>query len=382
MENKTGSGDFFSTEILDLGDVTQSVQEPVVKETPILTPVEQEIYDSFTLEEKNGMRAAMSQMNFNDPNMRSQYGLKTREGIAEISSKALEVARTKDLGAAGKSMTALIKQLNGVDVEVKKRGIFGRVRSAIEEFNAQLTSVEGNIDKAVAIMKKHQVQLAEDITIYDQLYMQNLAYYRSLTRYIIAGKLKLDEERKTTLAALKKKSVESGDMGDIEAYDDYRDKLDKFEHLLDEFDSVKLQCIQTAPTLRMAKSNNEALIEKFDFIFLTAVPSWKNKLMLLLAQEHTKEAGEAINAATDFHNEIIRRNAELLGQNNVEVARITEREILETETLEYANRILLESMNEVMEIHEEGKRNRAQSRLDKARMEQEMKDELLKFARR
>lgn len=381
MTQKTGPNDFFSAEE-ELASVMETAQTPVEKEPSVLTPVEQEIYDNLTTKEKEGLQAAMDQMDFNDPNMRSQYGLKTREGIAAISSKSLEVARTRDLGAAGKSMTTLIKQLKGVDIEVKQRGIFGKVRSAIEEFNAQLTSVERNIDKAVAIMKGHQAQLATDIQTYDQLYLQNLSYYKALTKYIIAGKLKLDEERKTTLAALKKKAEETGDMAAIEAYDDYRDKLDKFERLLDEFESTRLQCIQTAPTLRMAKSNNEALIEKFDFIFLSAVPSWKLQLQLMLAQENAKQAGEAIDATIDFHQEIIRKNAELLGRNNIEVARITEREILDVETLEYANQQLLNSMNEVLEIHEAGKAKRYQSRQDKARMEEEMKNELLKFARR
>ena len=381
MTQKTGPNDFFSIEE-ELASVMETAQTPVEKEPSVLTSVEQEIYDNLTPKEKEGLQAVMDQMDFNDPNMRNQYGLKTREGIAAISSKSLEVARTRDLGAAGKSMTTLIKQLKGVDIEVKQRGIFGKVRSAIEEFNAQLTSVERNIDKAVAIMKEHQAQLATDIQTYDQLYLQNLGYYKALTKYIIAGKLKLDEERKTTLAALKKKAEETGDMAAIEAYDDYRDKLDKFERLLDEFESTRLQCIQTAPTLRMAKSNNEALIEKFDFIFLSAVPSWKLQLQLMLAQENAKQAGEAIDATIDFHQEIIRKNAELLGRNNIEVARITEREILDVETLEYANQQLLKSMNEVLEIHEAGKAKRYQSRQDKARMEEEMKNELLKFARR
>ena len=381
MTQKTGPNDFFSIEE-ELASVMETAQTPVEKEPSVLTSVEQEIYDNLTPKEKEGLQAAMDQMDFNDPNMRNQYGLKTREGIAAISSKSLEVARTRDLGAAGKSMTTLIKQLKGVDIEVKQRGIFGKVRSAIEEFNAQLTSVERNIDKAVAIMKEHQAQLATDIQTYDQLYLQNLGYYKALTKYIIAGKLKLDEERKTTLAALKKKAEETGDMAAIEAYDDYRDKLDKFERLLDEFESTRLQCIQTAPTLRMAKSNNEALIEKFDFIFLSAVPSWKLQLQLMLAQENAKQAGEAIDATINFHQDIIRKNAELLGRNNIEVARITEREILDVETLEYANQQLLKSMNEVLEIHEAGKAKRYQSRQDKARMEEEMKNELLKFARR
>ena len=229
-------------------------------------------------------------------------------------------------------------------------------------------------------MKGHKAQLEEDIATYDKLYAKNLAYYRSLTRYVIAGKLKLAEERRTTLAALNAKAA-TGDMAAIEAYSDYADKLAKFERLLDEFESVKLMCIQNAPTLRKAKGDNEALIEQFDIIFLTAVPSWQDNLRFMLAQENTRQASAAIVAVEDFHNDMIRRRADLLSQNSIEVARITQREITETETLEYANKVLIDAMEKVLSIQAEGNRERAQHRLDKARLEQEMKDELLKFAR-
>ena len=381
METKTGLDDFFSTEVLETEAAEQNPQVPAVKEAPVLTPVEQELYDNFSPEEKKGLRAAMAQMDFNDPNMRTQYGRKTREGIANISTEALKVARTRDLGEAGKSVTALVKQLKGIDLDGRSRGIFGRARSMIEDFNIQLTSVERNIEKSVTIMQGHQAQLASDNVTYDQLYAQNRALFRSLTRYIIAGKLKLDEERKTTLAALEAKAT-TGDGQAIEDYTDYKDKLDKFERLLDEFESIKLQCLQTAPALRMAKSNNEALIEQFDFIILTVVPSWQTQLQLMLAQKNTSEAAEAANAVIDIHNEIIRNNAKMAGENNVKVAQITGREITETETLEFVNKTLIDSLERVIQIQAENKAKRAQSRLDKARMEQEMKDELLKLAKR
>lgn len=380
MTPKTGQTDFFSTDIPDLEPAPQTTQAVVKKEAPVLTPVEQEIYDSFSPEEKSGLKTAMSQIDFHDPALRTEYGRKVREGIAGISSKALKVARTRDLGEAGNSMKTLIKQLQGIDVEVKSRGIFGRVRSYIEEFNIQLSSVERNVERAVTIMQGHQAQLVEDNEMYEQLYKNNLAHYRALTRYIIAGKLKLDEERRTTLAQLKQKAEATGDMADIEAYDDYKSKLDKFDKFLSEFEATRLQCLQTAPTLRLAKGNNEDLIEKFDFIFLTAVPSWQNQIQIALALENSKQAGEAIDAAIDFTNDIIRKNAEKLAQGSIAIAQTTEREIIETETLAYSNEQLLNSIREVFRIKAEGQQKREQSRFDRAAMEEEMKNELLRLA--
>ena len=126
MDMNKGMDDFFSDELPGMESVIQTPQEPAVKETPVLTPVEQEIYDKFSEEEKMQLRQKMDEIDFNDPNMRSQYAMKTREKIAQISDQSLQVARTRDLGVAGQSITTLIGKLENIDLEGKKRGWFGR----------------------------------------------------------------------------------------------------------------------------------------------------------------------------------------------------------------------------------------------------------------
>ena len=143
METKTGLDDFFSSELPGMGAEAQVPQKPVVKEAPVLTTVEQELYDNFSPKEKAGVRAIMDQMDFNDPKLRSEYGKNVREGIADVSTQSLAIARVRDMGEAGKSITNLVKQLKGVDINLKdrSRGIFTRARSAWEEFNSKLNSV-------------------------------------------------------------------------------------------------------------------------------------------------------------------------------------------------------------------------------------------------
>lgn len=379
MTQETGQYDFFTETLPE--DVKIPTQGMVEKKPSVLTNVEQEIYDSFSQAEKDGLQAVMKKMDLNDPNFRSQYGKSVREGIADISDKALDVVRTRDLGEAGKSITNLISQLKGINLEARPRGLFGRVRSTFETLNTQLSTVSDNIDKAVAIMQGHQTTLREDNVMYDRLYGQNLAHYKNLTKFIIAGKLKLDEERRTTLAALRQKAESTGDMADIEAFDDYREKLDKFDKRLKELEATRLQCMQTAPTLRLAKSNNEELIDKFDDIFLSAVPSWKNNIQIALGLENTRKAAEAANDVIDYHNEMIRQNAEMLGKGAVLAAQVSERQITDTATLEFANQKLLESFSKVLEIKEEGRKARETSRIREAELEEEMKNALLSLAR-
>ena len=276
-------------------------------------------------------------------------------------------------------MSNLLLQLKGIDIPSQASGIFGRIRSYTEQLNAQLSTAEANVEKSVKIMQSHQEQLSKDNVNLDALYKDNLGHYKALCLYIIAGKLKLDEERKTTLEALRQKAVKSGDLADAEAFRSYESKLKRFDSLLSEFESSKTLCLQTAPAIRMAQENNQLLIDKFDYIFTIAVPAWYTQISLALNLENTREAAEVVGAAIDFTNDIIKKNAELLNQGTVNAARLAEREIIETSTLEYANQQLIQGLEEVFKIHAEGEKNRAESREKRTMLEADLRNELLKL---
>ncbi len=378
--NGTGSS-LFATDIFASTPVQQ--EQPLAKASaPLLTKVEQEIYDNLAPNQKAELAQTVRAMDLNAPNFNSEYGKEVRVGIGDINKEALAVTRTKDLGKVGTSMSNLMMQLKKIDVPSKSQGIFGRAKSYVAQLNAMLAPAEQNVDKAVTIMEKHQAQLAADNISFENLYKQNLAYYRALTLYIIAGKMKLDEERKTTLLALQKKATETGDMADVEAFNSYKSKLEHFDNLLGEFESSRVLCLQTAPAIRMAQENNKLLIQKFDFIFTTAVPAWRTQIYLALNMENSRQAANAANAAIDFTNDLIRQNADMLKQSTIEVAKLSQREIIEGDTLEYANQRLIEGIEAVFQIHAEGKATREASREKRAMLEEDLKNELLQLTAR
>lgn len=374
-----GANSLFSTDIFE----TAPIQEAVTKETaPILTKVEQDIFNSLNAQEKAQLTTIVRNMDLTQPNFTSEYGKEARLGIANVNEKAFNATRTKDLGEVGTSMSNLMLQLKGINIPSEERGIFKRTKSYIAQLNAKLKPVEANVNKATEIMKKHQNQLAADNVSYDALYKNNLAYYRALTLYIIAGKMKLDEERKTTLVQLRQKATDIGDMADVEAYNSYNSYLEQFDKLLNDFESSRMMCLQTAPMIRMAQENNKLLIQKFDFIFTTAIPAWRTQISLAINMENTKQASNAANAAIDFTNDMIRKNADMLKQGTIAAAKLAEREIIESDTLEYANQRLIESLEEVLQIREDGRLQREASREKRAMLEDDLKNELLRLTAR
>lgn len=387
MESKTtatnGSGSLFSTDIF--GSAPASAPQPTTVSNapaPVLTKTEQDILNSLNDQERAELTAAIRGMDLTQPNFTSEYGKEARLGIGEVNEEALSVTRTKDLGKVGTSMSNLMLQLKGISVPSQTRGIFKRTQSYIAQLNAKLAPAEQNVDKAVKIMENHKTQLASDNVSFDTLYKKNLAYYRSLTLYIIAGKMKLDEERRTTLLKLQEKATASGDMADVEAYNSYNSMLNRFDNLLGEFESSRLLCLQTAPVIRMAQENNMLLIQKFDYIFAVAVPAWRTQIHLALNLENSKQAASAANAAIDFTNDLIRQNADMLKQGSIDIARLSEREIIEGDTLEYANQRLIEGLEAVFQIHAEGKAKREANRERRTMLEEDLKNELLQLTAR
>lgn len=380
INENSGGSSLFSTNIFD----TQ-VQEQVAPESnpaPVLTKAEQDIFDSLSTQEKAELTTVIRNMDLTQSNFTSEYGKDARQGIASINEKALSVTRTKDLGEVGTSMSNLMLQLKGINPPSQEHGIFRRAKSYVAQLNAKLVPAEANVNKALKIMEHHQEQLSHDNTSLDKLYKSNLAYYRSLTLYIIAGKMKLDEERKTTLVQLQQKAASTGDLADVEKYSSYKSHLDQVDRLLSEFESSRLLCLQTAPAIRMAQENNKLLIQKFDYIFTSAVPAWRTQILLALNMENSKQASVAANAAIDFTNDLIRKNADMLKQNTIDIAQLSEREIIEGDTLEYANQRLIESLEAVFQIHADGKAKREANREKRSMLEEDLKNELLQLTAR
>ena len=377
-----GSGSLFSTDIFGSVPIQETTPAEKNVPAPVLTKAEQDIYNSLGTQEKAELTKVIRGMDLTQPNFTSEYGKEARQGIADVNKKALSVTRTKDLGKAGTSMSNLMLQLKGISVPEQTRGIFKRAQSYIAQLNAKLSSVEDNVEKAVRIMEDHKSQLAEDNVSFEELYKKNLAYYRALTLYIIAGKMKLDEERNTTLIHLQKKAADTGDMADVEAYNSYNSRLNQFDTLLNEFESSRVLCLQTAPAIRMAQENNKLLIQKFDYIFTTAVPAWRTQIHIALNLENSKQSANAANSAIDFTNDLIRQNADMLKQGTIEIAQLSEREVIESETLEYANQRLIEGIEAVFQIHSDGRAKREANREKKAMLEEDLKNELLQLTTR
>lgn len=337
-----------------------------------LSPEEQAQVDSFS-----------EKIDLNDSVIILQYGAVCQKKIAAFSDTALEGVRTKDLGETGDMIADLVTELKGFSVDEEDDGgflgFFKKAGNKIAKLKARYDKAEINIDKIVAELEGHQNQLLKDIIMLDKMYAANLTYFKELTMYILAGKKKLEAERAVTIPELKRKAEASGEANDAQAANDYAQMCERFEKKLYDLELTRTISIQMAPQIRLIQNNNTLMSEKIQSTINNTIPLWKNQMVLALGMAHSKEAMEAQRAVTDMTNELLKKNADALKQGTVDIARESERGIVDLETVQHTNQQLISTLDEVLKIQDEGRAKRRAAETELVRIESELKAKLLEI---
>ncbi len=330
--------------------------------------------------EQNAVRAFAEQIDLTDANQVIQYGAAAQKNIADFSESALEKVKTKDMGELGDMVASLLVELKTCDEPEKKKGLAGLFQKAeisAETMRAKYAVAEVNVDRISGELEKHQLKLMKDVAVMDQMYEKNLSYFKELTMYILAGKQRLEQERATTLAALREKAAQSGLPEDAQAANDFENKCIRFEKKLHDLELTRVISLQTAPQIRMIQNNDALMIEKIQTSIMNTIPLWKNQLVLTLGIENSRRAMEAQRKVTDVTNQLLQKNADMLKMATVETARESERGIVDIETLQHTNERLISTLDEVLSIQTEGAQKRKEAEQQLRRIEGELKQKLL-----
>ncbi len=360
----------------------QEKQEPVqIKQEP---PTEPGWNDSMLSEEERRMVDQFtSQIDLHNSNIVLQYGAGTQKKMADFSEKALENVQTKDLGEIGELLTGVVTELKGFDAE-EERGFLGLFKKPVNKLSILKTKydkAETNVNKICKVLEGHQMQLMKDAAVLDKMYEQNKVYFKELSMYILAGKKKLEEVRRTELLALIEKADKSGLPEDAQEAKDLEALCTRFEKKIHDLELTRMISIQTAPQIRLVQNNDTIMVEKIQSTLVNTIPLWKSQMVLAMGVEHSAQAASAQREVTDLTNELLKKNAQRLKVATVETAKESERGIVDLETLRLTNESLISTLDEVMRIQQEGREKRRDAEREMNRLEGELKAKLLQIQR-
>ena len=316
-----------------------------------------------------------------DSNVVLQYGAAAQKNIVSFSENALNNVRTKDLGAIGEDLSALVVELKTFGEPEKKgiAGFFQKKKNEALSLKASYEKAEVNVDKIAAMLEKHQVTLMKDIAMLDQMYELNTKYYKELTMYILAGKKALDKARSGELEELRKKAAASGAQEDAQAYNDFANMIARFEKKIHDLELTRMISIQMGPQTRLIQNNDALMLEKIQSSLVNTIPLWKSQMVLSLGLEHSRQATAAQSAVTNMTNQLLQKNADMLKMGTIETAKEAERSVVDIETLQHTNQQLIATLDEVMQIQKDGAQKRKEAELELGRIEGELKQKLLEL---
>jgi len=336
-----------------------------------LSPEEQAMVDSFA-----------QKIDITNSQQVLQYGSACQKKIGDFSEAALAKVSTKDLGEVGEMITDLIGELKNFDAEEEEKGLFGffkKKSNQIAALKSKYDKAETNVENIQSMLEGHQVQLLKDIAMLDKMYELNMAYFKELSMYILAGKQKLADVRTGVLQQAMEKARTSGLPEDAQAARDLSDQCERFEKKLYDLELTRNISLQMGPQIRLLQNNNSMMAEKIQSTIVNTITLWKNQMVLALGLAHSQQAMQAERAVTDMTNELLKKNADALKMGTLETARESQRGVVDIETLQQTNKSLIETLDELNKIQTEGRAKRAAAQQELTRIEDELKQKMMEI---
>ncbi|MDL2267629.1 toxic anion resistance protein [Desulfovibrio sp. OttesenSCG-928-G15] len=324
-------------------------------------------------------------INLEDSALTLTYGSDTMTDISRFADDMLGRVRAKDAGPVGENMTNLLLKVKEVDINelsgekksfLESLPIIGNLFSSVERRMAKFNTLAGEVEGIAQKLDSSMISLLKDIEVLDQLYKHNKDFHDKLSVYIDAGKKRLEEARNVELPKLQQQAAESKDNMDAQKVKDFADKINRFERRISDLEVSRTVTVQTAPQIRLIQSNDQTLAEKIQTSILTTIPIWKSQMVLGLSLYGQKEAAKLQKDVADTTNQMLRENAEMLETASVDTAREVERSVVDIETLRDVQQRLVSTIEQTMQIAEEGRNKRKSMEAELSTMEEDLRKRL------
>ncbi len=347
-------------------------------------------YEQSDTDNKALIERKVAEIDINDSKSIIYFGSKAQEELTTISDKMLEGVRNKDIdGTAGGDLSEMVSALRGFDVDAldpnKKPGFFAKLlgrAKPIAIFLQKYEDVRKQIDAITDKLDTHKTTLLTDITMLDRLYDANLEYFHNLDIYISAGDEKLTQLDGQVIPEMAQQAESSQDILQAQELRDLRASRDDLERRVHDLRLTRQVAMQSLPGIRLVQGNDKGLVNKINSTIVNTIPLWRQQLATAVAIYRSSEASSTLQSATDLTNELLEANARNLQQANAETRKELERGVFDIESIKKANNTLIDTINESLQIADEGKKMRADAVVQLQECETELRKTLASAASR
>lgn len=341
-------------------------------------------YEHLPAEQQEQARKLAEQIDITDTDSVLNYGSAAQQKIGDFSNNVLNHVQNQETGAIGNSINDLMFQLeeSNPDELVQQnqnfiQKMFKRAKRSIYETTAKYQKIGAQVDKIALQLDKQKSMLLDDNKMLTQLYDQNLDYYKALNIYIAAGELRIEELENEIIPNALKEAEETPDQMLVQKVNDLNQYLNRLDKRVHDLRVTRQITLQQAPQIRLIQNTNQALAERIQTSINTAIPLWKNQIVISLTLLRKQDAVAAQRRVSDATNEMLQKNSEMLKQSSIDTARETERAVVDIETLQKTQTDLIDTLQETLSIQQEGSQKRREAEQQLVVMEDQLRDQLL-----
>lgn len=343
-------------------------------------------YDHLPAEQQEQAKKLAEQIDFTDTDSVLNYGSAAQQKIGDFSHNVLNHVQNQETGEIGSSINDLMFHLKESDPdELAEKDtnfisrIFKRTKRSIYEKTAKYQKIGAQVDNIALQLDNQKDYLLKDNKMLSELYDQNLDYYQALNVYIAAGELRIQELEGEVIPEALKDAEKKSDQMLVQKVNDLNQYVNRLDKRVHDLKITRQITLQQAPQIRLIQNTNQALAERIQTSINTAIPLWKNQIVISLTLLRKQDAVAAQRQVSDATNEMLQKNSEMLKQSSIETARETERSVVDIETLEKTQTDLIETLQETLNIQEEGSLKRREAEKQLVVMEDQLRDQLLEI---
>jgi uncharacterized protein YaaN involved in tellurite resistance len=332
------------------------------------------------------IRKRMDELDLSNTQSIISFGSGAQAELQVISQAMLEDVKNKDAGPAGDSLRKIVSTIRGFgDSELdlrRERSWWEKITgqaAPFAEFLERYETVQSQIDKVTEDLLSHEHTLLKDIKSLDILYEKTLRFYDELALYIAAGEAKIADIDATTIPAKEAEVAAAAEADQVKRAQELRDlraARDDLERRVHDLKLTRQVTMQSLPSIRLVQENDKSLVTKINSTLVNTVPLWETQLAQAVTIQRSREAAEAVRDANDLTNELLTKNADNLRDANKVVREEMERGVFDIETVKHANEQLIATINDSLQIADEGKARRATAEMELQKMEHELRDTL------
>ena len=314
----------------------------------------------------------------------TDYGKEVQDQMSQFTDEVIGNVKSKEVGEIGDTLQSLVTSLNSADPEKlsgdKKPKIFRlfkKIKDSVFEMTAKYQEVSAQIGKIATKLENQENDLLKNNDMLDEMYTANQKYFLQLNTLIVGGQIRRDELNKEMAALQADVDAGKADQMDVQNLQDMKAQADRLDHRLSDLMLTREITIQQAPQIRLIQNNNSVLSEKIQSSITTAIPLWKNQVAIALSLLSQKDAVKAQDAIANTTNELLKKNSEMLHESTVDVAKASQRGLVDVDTLKETQENLISTIQEVMQIQSEGTQKRQAIEGELAQMEDHLKTALI-----